>query len=463
MLGQFVAQAQDFSQLPARPSPAWVRDGVVYEIFPRDFSPAGNLKSITARLDELQDLGVTVLWIMPIQPIGKEKRKGEYGSPYSISDYYAVDPNYGTLDDFKQLVTQAHQRNLRVILDVVLNHTAWDSVLRQHPDFYLHDAQGNVISPDPGWTDVAGLNYANPQLRQYMIGVMKYWLKTCDLDGFRCDVAWGVPTDFWEEARTQLDAIKPGIMMLAEANKPELMVKAFDLDYDWPLMGTLNDVLIDGSPASNLGLAWEKMEQDFPRGTLHMQITDDHDEARAITRYGVRGALAGSALMFTLDGVPMIYNGMEVGDATESGDPALFSKLPIFWSPRDRPDLRKIYHSLIQLRKDQPAFRDGSVTWLHNSDENSVVTFERADGQDQFVVLINFSNRPIKETVDIPDAENFIPVQIDGLPPAPNGDFPSVHLGGYDWRIYHRTLPSVVRVVAGASQPPADPPAHQTQ
>ena len=173
---------------------------------------------------------------MPIHPIGEKFRKGEFGSPYSIKDYYAVDPNYGTLDDFKKLVAGAHQRGMKVIMDLVANHTAWDSVMMAHPDFYKQDAQGRIIPPVPEWTDVAGLNYTNPALREYMITMMKYWIKECDVDGFRCDVAYMVPTDFWEQARAELTQIKPDIMMLAEANKPELLLKAFDIDYDWPLL-----------------------------------------------------------------------------------------------------------------------------------------------------------------------------------------------------------------------------------
>jgi glycosidase len=449
LLCQPAARAEDLSQIPARPSPSWLRDGVVYEIFPRDFSPAGTLDGVTAGLDELKDLGVTVLWTMPIHPIGEKGRKGELGSPYSIKDFYAVDPRYGTVDDFKRLVAEAHKRNLKVIMDLVANHTAWDSVLMQHPEFYKRNAEGKIISPEPAWTDVAGLNYGNPELRQYMITMMKYWVQTCDVDGFRCDVAFMVPTDFWETARAQLESIKPDIMLLAEASKPDLLVKAFDVDYAWSLMATLNDVLIKGAPASNLRSSWEESLRQFPRDALHMRMTDDHDEPRAVSRFGVRGALAGSAFMFTLDGVPLLYNGMEVGDATESGDPALFNKLPIFWSPKDRPPLRMIYHDLIQLRKENAPFRTGRVIWLHNSNEGSLVTFKRADETTEFVVVINFSNRPIKGEVEVSNGGDFKPVRIAGMPQVPNQDFPSVHLGGFDWRIYQRSLPVAQHTAAG--------------
>ena len=284
MLCQIAAIAEDVSRVSARTSPVWLRNGVIYEIFPRDFSAAGNLAGVTARLDELKDLGVTILWTMPIHPIGEKFRKGEFGSPYSVKDYYAVNTNYGTVEDYKRLVAGAHKRNLKVIMDLVVNHTAWDSVLMTHPEYYKHNASGKIIPPDPGWSDVAALNYQNPKLREYVITMMKYWVQTCDIDGFRCDVASMVPTDFWEDARARLESIKPDIILLAEASKPELLVKAFDIDYAWPVMTTLNDVLIKGAPASRLRACWEKNdESEFPLDALHMRMSDDHDEARAVS------------------------------------------------------------------------------------------------------------------------------------------------------------------------------------
>lgn len=441
LLAETIAIGQgDVSKQAASPGPQWLRDGVIYEIYPRDFSNAGNLNGVTARLDELSNLGVNVLWIMPIHPIGAKFRKGGFGSPYSIRDYYAVNPAYGTLDDFKKLVSEAHKRGLKVIMDIVANHTAWDSVMMEHPEFYKQDKDGRVIPPVPEWTDVAGLNYSNAKLREYMIAMLKYWLKECDVDGFRCDVAYMIPTDFWEEARVELTKLKPDIMFLAEASKPELLVKAFDIDYSWPLLATLNDVLVKGAPASNLRASWEDTLRQFPTGALHMRISDDHDEARSVARFGVRGALAASAFMFSLDGVPLLYNGMEVGDATESGDPALFEKLPIFWSPKERPPLRDIYRDLIKLRKQYAPFRNNKVVWLRNSEETSVVTLMRSDERDEFVVVINFANRPLSVKVEAKSAGEFKPVNISGLPEVSASEFPFCHLGGFEWRIYHSAL-----------------------
>ena len=430
----------DVSAATARPSPEWLRTGTIYEIYPRDFSPAGNLAGVTAKLDELHDLGVNILWTMPIHPIGEKFRKGDFGSPYSIKDYYAVDPNYGTLDDFKKLVAGAHQRGMKVLMDIVANHTAWDSVMMTNKTFYKQDTNGHVIPPVPEWTDVAGLSYTGPALRDYMIAMLKYWVKEADVDGFRCDVAYMVPTDFWEQARAELTKIKPDLVLLAEASKPELLTNAFDLDYSWPLLAALNQVMLHDTPASDLRKSWEDSARQFPKHALHMRMSDDHDEARAIARYGIQGALAASALMFTLDGVPLLYNGMEVGDATESGDPALFDKLNICWNPKERPPLRKTYHDLIQLRKEHPALRTDQVTWLANSDESKIISFTRSDEHEEFLVLINLSSRRVSGTVKDLDAATFKPVNIRGVTDATTGDLPRFQLDGFGWRLWHRPV-----------------------
>jgi cyclomaltodextrinase / maltogenic alpha-amylase / neopullulanase len=404
LVGHVEAQApenQNSHSAVARQPPAWMEGAVVYEIYPRDFSPEGTLNAVAAKLDQLHQLGVNVLWIMPVHPIGAVKRLGPLGSPYSPRDYYAIDPTIGTKEDFAALVDSAHKLGMRVILDMVADHTSWDSpLLAAHPEFYTHDAAGNIVSPH-GWKDVAGLNYENPALRQYMVDMFVYWLKTFKLDGFRCDAATYVPTGFWDQLRPALDTVKPDILMLAEASKPELMTKAFDLDYAWPLMATFNEVVIDGAPANSVERTWDQQTRLFPQGTVHMLISDDHDERRAIVRYGERGALAVSALVFTLPGVPMLYNGMEVGDATPSGAPELFSKLTVDWGGQQERAYPAFYRALIQLRADSPAFRQGDLQWLHNSDEQHIVSFQRHSGNDAELVTVNLSNTPFRGTVEV--------------------------------------------------------------
>ncbi len=346
-----VAKA-DPSNLSTRPSPDWLRSAVVYEIFPPNFSEEGNFNAITARLDELKDLGVDILWLMPIHPTGEKMKKGSVGSPFAVRDFYAINPDYGTTNDFKRLIEEAHKRGMKLIIDIVAGQTAWDSVLmEQHPEFYLKDTNGAIIPPNPAWTDVAGLNYANPDVRRYMIDMMKYWLKDFGVDGYRCDVTPTVPLEIWEAARTELEKINPQVIILADAGaKPALLSKAFDVDSSWGLIGTVNNVMSSVVPASYIKEEWVSMDQQFPKGALHLRFTDSHEEIRAVARFGITGALAAQVLMLTLDGVPLFYNGMEVGDATESADPALFEKMPVFWHPGGRPPLRDIYRDLIKLR-----------------------------------------------------------------------------------------------------------------
>jgi glycosidase len=445
--------ARDFSKETARSSRPWVRDGVLYEIFPRVFSPEGNFNGVTARLDELKNLGVTILWLMPIHPIGQVKKKGTIGSPYAVRDYYAINPDYGTKEDMKRLIAEAHRRGMKVIIDIVANHTAWDSVLMKQADFYTRDASGKILPPVPDWADVADLNYDNPYLRDYMLEMLKYWLKEFDLDGFRCDVAGFVPTAFWESARTALERIKPDIIMLAEWDSPDLLVQAFDLDYAWPMHSALTEVLMGMKPATLLRQAWDDERKKFPRNALHMRFSDNHDERRAIARFGERGALAASALMFTLDGVPLLYNGMEVGDTAESGSPALFEKIPILWQIAERrPEFPRFYKQMIALRRESEALRRGETQWLHNSDESRVVTFSRRFGGEEILVAINFSNQPFVGLVEVGGA-SFADVTPDVQPPLPPDAptpqraararitaLPAITLDAWGFRIFRRAL-----------------------
>lgn len=202
-----------------------------------------------------------------------------------MQDYYSINPGYGTNQDLRRLINEAHKRNLKVIIDIVANHTSWDSVMMKTPDFYKRDAQGKIIWPYD-WTDVAWLNYDNVKLRDYMVEMLKYWIREFDLDGFRCDVAGEVPVDFWERARAEIEKIKLDVVLIAEASKRDLLVKAFDLDYAWPLHATLSEVLTGRSPASAIRRVWEEERAKFPRGATHLLFSDNHDESRAIARFG---------------------------------------------------------------------------------------------------------------------------------------------------------------------------------
>ena len=293
------------------------------------------------------------------------------------------------------------------------------------------------------WTDVAGLNYANPKLREYMIGMLKYWVTEFDVDGFRCDVAYMVPTDFWEQARVELEKIKPDIMMLAEAEQAGtaregvrhrlLLAPARHVEQSHARRRAR--IELEDAPG-------RKAAVKFPQGAVHLRISDNHDEARAVARFGIRGALAAQVFMLTLDGVPLLYNGMEVGDATESGDPALFEKMPIFWQPKERPPLRDIYRDLIKLRK--------QYARVPQRPRDLVAQFRRARtssascgwmSKDEFVILINLSNRPMVGCGGS-DERGGVQAREDlrhGRKPRATA-FRCSSLNGFEWRIYHRAV-----------------------
>ncbi len=418
----------------ARPQAGWIRSGVIYEINPRTFSQSGDFKGVEAALPRLQELGVTILWLMPVHPVGQLNKKGSIGSAYAVRDYDAINPDYGTAADLKHLIRAAHSRNFKIIIDIVANHTAWDSVLMKTPAFYKRDAQGRVIPPIPDWADVAGLDYRNAQLREYMSGMLERWIRDFDLDGFRCDVASMVPADFWETARARLEKIKPDIILIAEAAEPELVVKAFDLDYAWPFHSTLTDVFETGAPASDIRRIWQQERDRYPKGAVPMRFSDNHDEKRAIVRFGERGALAASTLVFTMDGVPLLYNGMEAGDTTESGAPALFEKLPVFWQIAERrPEFPKFYKEMIALRRAHPALQQGETEWVRTAEPDRVIGYTRRTGDEEFLIVVNCSNRPFIGLLDA--AGNYRDVTPLGPHPV---TLPSVALDAWGFRVFQR-------------------------
>jgi cyclomaltodextrinase len=313
-----------------------------------------------------------------------------------------------------------------------------------------------VLSPYD-WTDVAALDYANPELRRYMTDMLLYWIKDFNLDGFRCDAAGEVPTDFWENARIELDRVHPGILMLAEASKPELLRSAFDLDYSWPMMSALNNVIEHGAPASSLQATLEHEQRMFPKNSMHMRMFDDHDEQRAIARYGIQGSLAAALLIFTLDGVPMIYNGMEVSDPTESGAPALFEDLKIWWQAGEmRPEFPKFYSFMIPFREHQPALLRGLTVWIHNSDETHVVTYLRHTNNEELLIAINLSDSPFRGTVEASGPWDEVKVPLSKRRPNTNDSdepqsdtlrsaLPALSLGAFQFRIFHHSLKDSAR------------------
>jgi len=272
-----------------------------------------------------------------------------------------------------------------------------------------------------------------------MDGVYKYWLKEFDLDGFRCDVAFGPPAEFWSHLRPQLDAIKPDILMLAEANVPQLLEQAFDLDYAWPFHSTLTDVFENGETAEALHKNWLEQRSRYPAGAMEMRFSDDHDEKRAIARFGEKGALAASALVFTSDGVPLLYNGMEAGDVTESGAPAMFEPLKVLWQMAERrPEFPRFYREMNALRHAHPALQQGETAWIDNSDPTRLLSYLRKAGTEEFLVIVNTTNRPLYGSVSLA-AGNWADVT-PGSNPAQRSSpaLPVVTLEAWGFRVYQR-------------------------
>lgn len=387
------ARPIDVAREHARHSPKWVRNAVIYEVYPRSFSKSESLLSIIKRLPEIKKLGVTVIWLMPVHPIGELHRKGPLGSPYSVENYYKINPEYGTLADFEKLVKAVHAEGLHIIMDLVADHTAWDNpLIKEHPDWYVHDSTGKIIPPNPDWTDVAKLNYANKDLRRYMINMMKYWVKDIGVDGFRCDAAWMVPLDFWDEARTELDRIKP-VLMLAEASVPKFQLKAFDLSYSWNIYNALGKIYGGKAPATVIDSAIEQDRNRFPIGALRMRFNSNHDEnvsvAPAIERYGPGGDSLTTALIATLPGVPLIYNGEEVGNPKRL---SLFKQVTINWSVKN--GYRRLYEEIYSIRRSHPVLVSGSYKPLSTTAGKEVLAYERKLNGKIAVCLFNFSKAP---------------------------------------------------------------------
>ena len=336
-----IAQA---SSRGTAPESSWVRHSAIYEVFVRDFSRSGDFRGVTRGLDRIQAVGANVVWLMPIYPVGIANRKGTLGSPYAVRDYFAVNPEFGTVADFKALVQAVHARGMKLILDWVPNHTAWDNVwVKQHPTFYVRNDSGGLTVPrdDKGnltdWTDVAQLNYKNPEMRRAMIDAMRHWLVQYGIDGFRVDAAGFVPDDFWQEALPQVRAsVKRPIMLLAEWGDVKMHRFGFDITYAWDSYSHLKAVW-DSVPASRFVEQELADLKTMPPGGMRLRFTTNHDEtawdkppvARFASPAGARAAFVAMAL---LPGRPLIYDGQEVESPQKL---PLFEHDPIVW---DQPN-----------------------------------------------------------------------------------------------------------------------------
>ena len=399
----FAQDPTPYASQPARQSEEWVKNGIIYEVYPRAFSKEGNFAGIEKKLPEIKTLGATIVWLMPIHPVGVEKRKGTLGSPYSIQDYYAINSEFGTLDDFKRLVDSAHANDLKLIIDLVINHTSWDSkMMQEHPEWFTKDSAGNFISPVPDWSDVVDLNYGNPDMRRYLIEMMKYWVRDIGIDGYRCDVSEQVPTDFWNEARAALDSIKP-VIMLSEGQYPDHHVKAFDITYSWNYYHAVSQIMKGEWQASELDSILAREALAYPKGSLRLRFSSNHDENAwdnsDIVKFGKEGAKLAAVLVNTYPGVPLIYNGQEVGNDKKL---ALFEKPEINWL-RGK-EWREFYTKLFSIRKNNPALSEGEFQTVKHNHLDNVYVFIRTTGKNTLLAAFNFAKGRRTVTMQLPIA-----------------------------------------------------------
>jgi glycosidase len=392
--------------MPALKCADWVKDAIIYEVYLRSFSREGTFAGLEKRLPELKSLGVTVLWLMPIHPVGEKNRKGSLGSPYAVRDYYGINPEFGTLPDFKRLLAAVHKNGMRLIIDLVANHTSWDSkLIVEHPGWFTKDAHGSIVPPNADWTDVADLDYSHPELRRYMIEMMLYWVRDIGIDGFRCDVAEMVPTDFWNEARARLNKIKP-VMMLSEGSIPEHHLKAFDLTYSWNFYNGLDLVIHQKKPATLFDELLKTESLQFPAGSLRMRFNTNHDknawDMPAVEKYGRNGLRLSAILINTLPGVPLIYTGEEVANPKKLG---LFEKVDVDWTaPRD---MEALYQKLFLARRAHKSLSRGEMIKLSTNSDQDVYAFVRVAGKDRVLTLLNFAREPRTVVMTVPMARIF--------------------------------------------------------
>jgi glycosidase len=367
------------------------RDLSFYEVNMRAFSSAGTFKGVQDRLDSIKALGVNTLWLMPIHPVGVLNSVGQLGSPYSVMDYKKVNSEFGTLEDLRSLVSQAHSRNMSVIIDWVANHTSWDNPWIQNKSWYSQDATGNIIKPaGTNWADVADLNYNNAEMRLNMISAMKYWILVANIDGYRCDAADLVPADFWKQATDSLKKIpNRKLTLLAEGARSDHFGAGFQLNYAWDFFTAEKNVFKNNAAASTLITANSNENLSVVSGGQKLRFTTNHDEtAWNMTPLALFGGLDGSMAAFVissyLGGTPLIYTGQEVGCSVNT---PFFSRQPIDWTAN--ASLLTKYKQVMGFRAINPAARYGALETF--SDPN-IVAFRKTVGAEQVLVLVNVRN-----------------------------------------------------------------------
>jgi alpha-amylase len=399
---QTSSTASDTATSTAPPTPEWARNATIYEVNTRQFSPEGNFSAVATQLPRLKEMGVDIIWLMPIYPISQKNKKGSLGSPYAVADYTTVNPAYGTLADFKALVNRAHALGMRVILDWIPNHTGWDHVwVKQHPDWYTL-VKGKMIAPiDPktnkptDWTDVVDLNYDNPDMRKGMIEAMQYWIKECDIDGYRCDVAGFVPNDFWAELRPKLDKIKTVFMLSEWEDEPDQFKSCFNMNYGWAMHSLMKAVAKGDRTADKIDSLRDANQKRFPKWYYQMMFTQNHDENTAngtLAESFGPGADAFVVLSSTLEGMPLVYNGME---SNLNKRLAFFEKDTIAWGTYAKSDF---FETLLTLKHRNRALWNGlsggNTVKIPTDHDDKVYAFHRQRDTDRVIVVLNLSGQP---------------------------------------------------------------------
>jgi len=384
--------------------PEWSRNAVIYQINTRQFTEEGTFRAAEKHLPRLKDLGVDILWLMPVHEIGVKNRKGTLGSPYSVKDYYSVNHEFGNLDNLKHFVKTAHEMGMYVILDWVANHTAWDcNLVDEHPEWYARDWKGD-FHPTPwwDWDDIIDLDFSQEAVRKYMTDALKYWIAETDIDGYRCDVAGFIPIDFWNNVRRELDAIKP-VFMLAEWESYDLHAEAFDMTYSWSWFDVMNQISTGNADLKSLFVYYAWNEKAFPKDSLRMLFVTNHDknawEGTEYEKFGV-GLDATIVLSVISEGMPLIYNGQEAGNTKRL---EFFEKDPIQWSEHQYGEL---YKKLIALKKQNTALWNGkwgaTMIRVLNNVPLKVFSFVRQNEKDKVFAVFNFSNQ--LQTVKFPES-----------------------------------------------------------
>jgi len=381
-------------------APEWSHDAVLYELNVRQFTDEGTFNAVEGRVDDLAELGVDVIWFMPIHPIGEVNRKGPLGSYYSIKDFRDVNPEFGTIEDFKSLVNKIHDAGMHVMMDWVPNHSSWDNALaEEHPDWYAQDSSGNFVSPYD-WTDVIQFDWSSTGLQEYMMEALLYWVRDIDVDGFRVDHPHVTPAEFWLEARLEMDKVKPVLMLAENEDRAEFFNNGYDINYSWELHHLMNQVAQGEAEATVLNESLMRDKDRFPAHAGRLRFLTNHDEnswAGTIEERLGEAQRAFAVFIYTIPGVPLIYNGQETGLNKRL---EFFERDPIEWN---ESDLREFYTSLNTLKEENPALyfgkEEGDFTTAGVTGDEDVYIYSRTKDDNRVVSIINFDDEPAEFVV----------------------------------------------------------------